>query len=151
MILAQPAPPRVLVLTTFDSDEAVLGALRIGALGFVLKDTPPPDLLGAIRSVADRRPVLSAATSRVIAAATGPHSADSRRTARQSARRQLAHLTARELQTAKAIAEGMSNADIARHLYVSVATVKAHTSSLFAKLAVTNRVQIAILVRDAEG
>jgi DNA-binding NarL/FixJ family response regulator len=151
-ILARPAPPRVLVLTTFDSDEAVLGALRIGALGFVLKDTPPPDLLGAIRAVAHGKPVLSpAATSRVIAAATGPHSSDTRRAARESARRKLALLTGRELDTAKAIAEGMSNAEIARHLHVSIATVKAHAGNLFAKLAVDNRVQIAILVRDADS
>ncbi|WP_281176350.1 response regulator transcription factor [Pseudonocardia acaciae] len=151
-ILRLPRPPGVLVLTTFDSDEMVLGALRAGALGFVLKDSPPPDLVAAVRSVAAGNPALSpAATSRVIAAATGPGSSAAREASRESARGRLAVLTERELDTARAIAEGLSNAEIAQRLHVSVATVKAHTSSLFTKLTVGNRVQIALLVRDAEG
>ncbi|PWS46609.1 DNA-binding response regulator, partial [Streptomyces sp. FT05W] len=78
-LLARPAPPRVLMLTTFDSSDLVLGALRVGALGFVLKDTPPSRILDAVRTVADGNPVLSpAATARVIAAATGPDSAHAR-------------------------------------------------------------------------
>ncbi|RSN55691.1 DNA-binding response regulator [Streptomyces sp. WAC 04229] len=151
-LLTRPAPPRVLILTTFDSDDLVLGALRTGALGFVLKDTQPPQLLEAVRTVADGNPVLSpAATARVIAAATGPHSSHARDSSRDAARKQLATLTERELDTARAIADGLGNPEIARRLHISVATVKAHTGSLFAKLAVENRVQIALLVRDAEG
>ncbi|MEU9651866.1 response regulator transcription factor [Streptomyces sp. NPDC048110] len=150
-LLSRPSPPRVLILTTFDSDDLVLGALRTGALGFVLKDTQPPQLLEAVRSVADGNPVLSpAATTRVIAAATGPQSSHARDSSRDAARKQLAMLTERELDTARAIADGLGNPEIARRLHISVATVKAHTGSLFAKLAVENRVQIALLVRDAE-
>ncbi|WP_098513876.1 response regulator transcription factor [Amycolatopsis sulphurea] len=150
-ILSWPDPPRVLVLTTFDSDELVLGALRAGALGFVLKDTPPPQIITAVRTVAGGNPALSsAATARVIAAATGPHSSDARQRSRTEARTRLATLTERELDTARAIADGLGNPDIATRLHISVATVKAHTGSLFAKLAVDNRVQVALLVRDAE-
>ncbi|MFJ7076301.1 response regulator [Streptomyces sp. NPDC098781] len=151
-LLGRPTPPRVLILTTFDSDDLVLGALRAGALGFVLKDTQPPRLLDAVRTVAEGNPVLSpAATARVIAAATGPQSSHARDTSREAAREQLSRLTERELETARAIADGLGNPQIAQRLRISVATVKAHTSGLFAKLAVENRVQIALLVRDAEG
>ncbi|MGW4401333.1 response regulator transcription factor [Amycolatopsis nivea] len=150
-ILGWPDPPRILVLTTFDSDEMVLGALRAGALGFVLKDTPPPDILAAVRAVADGNPALSpAATSRLITAAMGPQSSETRRAAREAARARLAALTERERDTARAIAEGLSNAEVGARLHISVATVKAHTSSLFAKLGVVNRVQIALVVRDSE-
>ncbi|MGW6541570.1 response regulator [Streptomyces massasporeus] len=150
-LLTRPAPPRVLVLTTFDSDDLLLGALRAGALGFVLKDTPPSRIVDAVRTVAAGDPVLSpAATARVIAAATGPHSSEARRPSREAARRRLSALTERERDTARAIADGLGNAEIAERLHIGVATVKAHTSSLFAKLAVENRVQIALLVRDAE-
>ncbi|AQW50478.1 response regulator transcription factor [Streptomyces violaceusniger] len=150
-LLTRPVPPRVLMLTTFDSDDLVLGALRAGALGFVLKDTPPPQILDAVRTVADGNPVLSpAATARVIAAATGPQSTHARDSSREAARKQLSALTERERETARAIADGLGNPEIAQRLHISVATVKAHTSSLFAKLTVENRVQIALLVRDAE-
>ncbi len=150
-LLTRPVPPRVLMLTTFDSDDLVLGALRAGALGFVLKDTQPPQILDAVRTVADGNPVLSpAATARVIAAATGPQSTHARDSSREAARNQLSALTERERETAQAIADGLGNPEIAQRLHISVATVKAHTSGLFAKLAVENRVQIALLVRDAE-
>ncbi|MFE2188255.1 response regulator [Streptomyces sp. NPDC059455] len=150
-LLTRPAPPRVLMLTTFDSDDLVLGALHAGALGFVLKDTQPPRLLDAVRTVADGNPVLGpAATARVTAAATSPRSDHARDSSREAARKRLSTLTTRELDTARAIADGMGNPEIAERLYISVATVKAHIGSLFAKLAVDNRVQIALLVRDAE-
>ncbi|WP_024877254.1 response regulator [Saccharomonospora piscinae] len=151
-LLCRPEPPRVLMLTTFDSDDLVLGALRAGALGFVLKDTPPSRIVDAVRTVAEGNPVLSpVATAKVIAAATGPQSAESRRSSQDAARHRLSALTDRELDTARAIAEGLGNPEIAERLHISVATVKAHTGNLFAKLAVENRVQIALLVRDAEG
>ncbi|MET8685093.1 response regulator transcription factor [Streptomyces sp. NPDC004732] len=150
-LLARPTPPRVLMLTTFDSDDLVLGALRAGALGFVLKDTPPARILDAVRTVADGNPVLSsAATARVIAAATGPQSSETRRSSRLAARKQLSALTERELDTARAIADGLGNPEIAERLRIGIATVKAHTGNLFAKLGAENRVQIALLVRDAE-
>jgi DNA-binding NarL/FixJ family response regulator len=150
-LLTRPAPPRVLMLTTFDSDDLVLGSLRAGAHGFVLKDTRPAQLLDAVRTVAEGNPVLSpAATARVIAAATGPRSSHVRDATREAARKQLSALTERELDTARAIADGLGNPEIAERLHIGVATVKAHTGSLFAKLAVENRVQIALLVRDAQ-
>ncbi|MFE4056112.1 response regulator [Streptomyces sp. NPDC059096] len=150
-ILTRPAPPRVLMLTTFDSDDLVLGALEAGALGFVLKDTPPRRILDAVRSVADGNPVLSpTATARVIAAATGPRSPHARGSSREAAREKLSGLTDREYETARAIADGLGNPEIARKLRISVATVKSHTGNLFTKLDVENRVQIALLVRDAE-
>ncbi|MFJ1748010.1 response regulator [Streptomyces sp. NPDC088116] len=150
-LLTRPVPPRVLMLTTFDSDDLVLGALRAGALGFVLKDTQPPQILDAVRTVADGNSVLSStAMARVIAAATGPRSSHARDSSREAARKQLSTLTERERETAQAIADGLGNPEIARRLHISVATVKAHTGNLFAKLAVENRVQIALLVRDAQ-
>jgi DNA-binding NarL/FixJ family response regulator len=149
-LLARPRPPGVLVLTTFDADDLVLDALRAGALGFVLKDTPPARIADAVRTVAAGQPALSpAVTAQVIAAATGPSSAVARGPARDAARARLAALTERESQTAHAIADGLDNPDIAARLGISVATVKAHTSNLFVKLAVRNRVQIALVVRDA--
>ncbi|PKV98258.1 response regulator [Nocardia fluminea] len=148
---AEPAAPAVLVLTTFDSDELVLGALRAGALGFVLKDTPPARIADAVRAVAAGNPVLSpTVTARVIAAATGPGSAEARSASRDAARKRLAALSERELDTARAVADGLGNPEIAARLRVTVATVKAHTGNLFTKLGVANRVQIALLVRDAE-
>ncbi|MCK8678738.1 response regulator transcription factor [Streptomyces lichenis] len=150
-VLALPAPPRVLMLTTFDSDDLVLGALRAGALGFVLKDTPPARIADAVRTVAGGDPVLSPqAATRVIAAATARRSPHARRAEREAARERLAALTERELDTARAVAEGLGNPEIAGRLGISVATVKAHITSLFGKLSVANRVQIALLVRDAE-
>ncbi|MFJ2669719.1 response regulator [Streptomyces sp. NPDC088551] len=150
-LLTRPAPPRVLMLTTFDSDDLVLGALRAGAVGFVLKDSQPQRILDAVRAVADGDPALSpAAAARVIAAATGPRSSHVRDSSREAAREQLSALTERELETARAVADGLGNPEIARRLHISVATVKAHIGGLFAKLAVENRVQIALLVRDAE-
>ncbi|UJW28390.1 response regulator transcription factor [Saccharothrix sp. AJ9571] len=147
-LLTRPSPPRVLMLTTFDSDDLVLGALRAGALGFVLKDTPPAKIVEAVRTVAEGNPALSpVATARVIAAATS----GSRGSSREAARERLSTLTERELDTARAIADGLGNPEIAERLRISVATVKAHTGNLFAKLAVENRVQIALVVRDAEG
>lgn len=139
------------MLTTFDSDDLVLGSLRAGAHGFVLKDTRPAQILDAVRTVAEGNPVLSpVATARVIAAATGPQSSHARDATREAARKQLSALTERELETARATADGLRNPEIAERPHISVATVKAHTGNLFARLAVENRVQIALLARYAE-
>lgn len=149
-LLGRPDPPHVLVLTTFDTDENVLAALRAGALGFVVKDTPPPELLTAVRAVAAGDPALSpTATARLITAALGRTSDDARRRERDAARARMAALTEREREVAAAVAEGLSNHEIGRRLHVSLATVKTHVTSLFTKLGVTNRVQIAIAVREA--
>lgn len=148
-LLARPEPPRILVLTTFDADEMVLKALRAGAAGFLLKDTPPARLVEAVRSVAAGQPMLSpSVTAQLIAAVAQPGSGADR--SRAAAESKLAALTERELQVAQAIGQGLSNQEIANRLYMSVATVKAHVGRLFTKLEADNRVQIAILVHDAE-
>ena len=137
---------RVIVLTTFDSDEMVLTALRHGAAGFLLKDTPPAELVQAVRRVAAGQPILSpSVTAQLIAAVTRPGD-DSRR---RAAEQRLARLTDREREVALAIGRGLTNADIAGELYMGVATVKTHVGQLFTKLEVTNRVQIARCVHDA--
>lgn len=148
-ILAQPNPPRILVLTTFDADEMVLRALRCGAAGFLLKDTPPAALVEAVSKVAAGEPMLSpSVTATLIAAVATP--AEPPDTARVDARRKLGLLTERELEVAHAIGRGRSNTEIAGELFMSVATVKAHVGRIFTKLDLDNRVQIAILVHDAE-
>lgn len=138
----------VVVLTTFDTDDMVLTALRDGATGFLLKNTPPADLLTAVRAVAAGQPMLSPSVTAQLIAAVG-HGPD--RATRAQARDRLAGLTERELDVARAIARGLSNADIAADLYMSIGTVKTHVGHLFDKLGLENRVQVALLVRDADG
>ena len=143
---ARPDAPRVIVLTTFDADEDVLRALRAGAGGFLLKDTPPPDILRAIRLVAAGEAMLSPAVTRRLI----EHVADGGDAARRArARELLERLTDREREVAVAVGYGRSNAEIAAELYMSVATVKAHVSRLLQKLELDNRVQIALLAHDA--
>ncbi|MFI6349644.1 response regulator [Streptomyces sp. NPDC050560] len=150
-LAAGAAAPGVLMLTTFDSGDLVLGALQAGAHGYVLKDTPPARIVDAVRMVAEGGPVLSpAAAARVIAAATAPGSRHGRAAVRLAARERLSALTAREGETARGIAEGLDNTEIAARMGVGVATVKAHIGSVFTKLGVRNRVRLALLVRDAE-
>ncbi|MDX6255060.1 MAG: hypothetical protein QOJ11_1394 [Frankiales bacterium] len=136
---------RIIVLTTFDTDELVLTALGHGASGFLLKDTPPVDILDAIRRVAVGQPILSpSVTAQLIASVTRP-----RESRQPAASALLARLTDREREVAIAVSEGLTNAEIAQRLYLGVATVKTHVAALFTKLEVTNRVQIARCVHDA--
>ena len=138
--------PQIIVLTTFDADDHVLRALRAGAAGFLLKDTPPPEILRAIRLVAAGEAMLSPAVTRRLI----EHVADDGLGARRSrASELLDRLTDREREVAVAIGQGKSNAEIAAELYMSVATVKAHVSRLLQKLELDNRVQIALLAHDA--
>ncbi|NLJ54902.1 MAG: response regulator transcription factor [Intrasporangiaceae bacterium] len=147
-VRALPDPPEVIVLTTFDADEYVLRALRIGAAGFLLKDTPPDRLVEAVRTVAGGSPILSpSVTAQLIAAVAVPSEPED--PARAQALARLESLTEREREVAEAVARGLSNAEIAAELFVGVPTVKTHVGRLFDKLAVENRVQIAILVHDA--
>jgi DNA-binding NarL/FixJ family response regulator len=143
---ARPDPPHVIVLTTFDADEHVVGALAAGADGFLLKDTPPPQILRAIRAVADGDPMLSPSVTRTLIDRIRDDPGGGRA---ESARARLGVLTDREQDVALAVGRGLTNAEIARELRLSVPTVKAHVSRLFDKLQVTNRVQIAICVHDA--
>ncbi|MFB6779092.1 MULTISPECIES: response regulator transcription factor [unclassified Streptomyces] len=150
---SRPDAPEVVVLTTFHADEQVLRAIRAGAAGFVLKDTPPAQIVDSVRRVAAGDPVLSPAVTRQlmdraagIGAGTG---ADDRAGRAQRARRRIAGLAEREREVAVAVGRGRSNAEIAASLYLSVATVKTHVSRILAKFDFNNRVQIALLVHDA--
>lgn len=137
--------PRVIVLTTFDADDMVVQALRVGASGFLLKDTAPDQLVAAVHAVAGGQPILSPQITAQLMA-TVAQVDDSRATA---ALTRLDALTEREREVAVAIGRGLSNAEIAAELYMGVPTVKAHVSRLLAKLGADNRVQIALTVHDA--
>ncbi|GAA2300759.1 response regulator transcription factor [Actinomadura sp. NPDC048955] len=141
---ARPNPPEVVVLTTFDSDENILHALRAGASGFLLKDTPPDQIVHAVRQVAAGDPILSPRITRRLMDRAAVEAG-----AYQRARAALARLSPRENEVVLAIARGCSNADIAAELFMSVATVKAHVSSVLTKLDLDNRTQIALLAHDA--
>ncbi|WP_336113846.1 response regulator transcription factor [Streptomyces sp. PTD9-10] len=138
--------PEVVVLTTFHADEQVLHALRAGAAGFVLKDTPPAEIVDAVRRVAAGEPVLSPAVTRQLMRHAAGTAADSRQ---ERARERLAALGDREREVAVAVGRGLANAQIAAALFMSVATVKTHVSRILAKLGLNNRVQIALLAYDA--
>jgi DNA-binding NarL/FixJ family response regulator len=140
------APPQVIVLTTFQADEQVMSAMRVGASGFLLKDTPPAEIINAVRVVASGEAMLSPSVTRTLLSHVGDVQASERRSA---AAQRLATLTDREREVAVAVGSGASNGEVAASLFMSEATVKAHVSRLFTKLDVTNRVQIAIVVHDA--
>ncbi len=149
LLAAQPDPPAVVVLTTFDADELVLRALQAGAAGFLLKDTPPAEIVRAIELVHAGDGMLSpAVTRRLISLVAGDSDAAARA---DHARDRMAALSPRERDVALAVARGQANAEIAAALHLSVPTVKAHVSRLLDKLDVDNRVQIALLVKDASG
>jgi DNA-binding NarL/FixJ family response regulator len=140
-ILAADSTARILILTTFDLDEYVYEALRSGASGFVLKDDPPEQLLAAIRVVADGEALLSPAiTKRVIKQFT--------RIPRPEPPRQLDELTERELDVFRLVARGLSNAEIARELYISDTTVKTHITHILMKLNLRDRVQAVVLAYE---
>ncbi|MFI1988685.1 response regulator [Actinoplanes sp. NPDC020271] len=139
--------PQVIMLTTFDADDYVLESLRGGASGYLLKDTPPREILAAVRTVASGRAILSpSAIRRLIDHVADP--AASTRRARAQAR--LTALTDRETEVAVLVGRGYSNAEIATELGMSLPTAKGHVSRLLTKLDLNNRVQIALLVHDAE-
>ena len=146
LLRAAGDPPEVIVLTTFEADDYVLRALRAGASGFLLKDTPPADIVGALRAVAAGDPILSPTITRRLIGHVTDSGIDTRR---RDAREQLGRLTDREREVAVAVGLGKSNAEIGRDLYMSVATVKAHVSRVLEKLQLNNRVQIALLAHDA--
>ena len=140
----RPNPPEVLVLTTFDTDDHVVRALRAGASGFLLKDTPPAKIVAAIHAVADGEPAISPQIMRRlmdrVAVAADQY---------QKAQNRLKALTERGVEVVRAVASGLSNAEIATALFMSVATVKADISSILSKLGLDNRTQIALLAHDA--
>jgi DNA-binding NarL/FixJ family response regulator len=146
LLRARDDPPEVIVLTTFDADDSVLRALRAGAGGFLLKDTPPADIVRAVRSVAAGEPTLSPTITRRLIGHVTDSEGDKRA---RHAREQFERLTDREREVAIAVGLGKSNAEISGELYMSVATVKAHVSRMLEKLELNNRVQIALLAHDA--
>jgi DNA-binding NarL/FixJ family response regulator len=141
------APPQVIVLTTFQADDQVMSALRAGASGFLLKHTPPAEIVNAVRLVAAGEAMLSPSVTRTLLSHFGDAQASERR---HAAAQRLATLTDREREVAVAVGSGASNAEVAASLFMSEATVKAHVSRLFTKLDVANRVQVAIVVHDAD-
>jgi DNA-binding NarL/FixJ family response regulator len=139
-------PPQVIVLTSFDVDLHVLRALEAGASGFLLKDSSPQEITAGVVAVARGDAVLSPRVTKFVV----EHVADSREGHETTAARAaLAGLTGREQEIAENVAQGLSNADIGRRLFCSEATVKTHLSRAMAKLDVSNRVQLALLVERA--
>ena len=143
---ARTPAPQVVVLTTFDADAHVLRALRAGAAGFLVKDTPPDELVVAIRHAAQGRPVLSPEVTRRLIDRVAGGEQDTRRDA---ARRKFESLAGRERTVAIEIGAGRSNAEIAARHHIGLATVKTHVSAILTKLDLNNRVQVAVLVHDA--
>jgi len=143
MLAAREPAPAVVVLTTFDADEYVYAALRHGAAGFLLKDTPPRDLVAAVRVAARGEAMISPRiTKRLLTGfAAGAASAQ--------ARARLDALTPREREVAVEIGRGLSNAEIAKALFLSESTVKVHIGRIKSKVDAANRTQVAILVHDA--
>ncbi|CAL9568183.1 Transcriptional regulatory protein LiaR [Nocardiopsis dassonvillei] len=154
--------PQVIVLTTFDADDTVARALRAGAAGYLLKHTEPERIVEAVHRAAAGEPVLSPAVARALmdrvaagadrGGAAEPEGNEGREAAaerRRTARGRMALLTDREREVADAVAAGLSNAEIARALHMSLGTVKAHISNTLAKLGLAGRVPLALLAHDA--
>ncbi|AZM90013.1 MULTISPECIES: response regulator [Streptomyces] len=145
--LGRAAPAvRALILTTFGEKENVLRALSQGGAGFLLKDSAPGELIGAVRAAAAGDAYLSPGATRHVVdqLATGPAAGRG-----EEARRRVAELSERERGVLALLGEGLSNADAGRRLHMSEATVKTYVSRILAKLGCENRVQAALLARDA--
>ncbi len=141
---ARPRPPEIIVLTTFDTDENILHALRAGASGFLLKDTPPTRIAEAVRQVAAGEPILSPRITRRLMDRVSVQAG-----AYAHARATLAVLSPRERDVVVAIGRGQNNTEIARALNMTLATVKSHVSHILTKLDLDNRTQVALLAHDA--
>ncbi|MGP3980773.1 response regulator transcription factor [Streptomyces sp. KR80] len=145
--LRRAAPAvRVLILTTFGERENVLRALSAGGAGFLLKDTAPGELIGAVRAAAGGDAYLSPGATRHVVDSLASGRAAERG---EEARRRLEALTERELEVLALLGEGLSNADAGERIHMSEATVKTYVSRILAKLGCENRVQAALLARDA--
>jgi DNA-binding NarL/FixJ family response regulator len=141
-VLAAPDPPKVLVLTTFDLDEYVMQALRLGASGFLLKDSPRSLLLSALRRVVDGELVLAPAVMERLVdtfVQVGGRAEDPG----------LSSLTAREVDVVRLVAQGLSNAEIAERLFLGVTTVKSHVARVLTKLGLRDRVQVVVFAYEA--
>jgi DNA-binding NarL/FixJ family response regulator len=144
-LAAQPNPPKIVILTTFGEESYVYRALRSGAVGFLLKDTPPEELVTAVRRAADGLAVLDPAITQAVIA----HFTDPAAQVRTEAQDRLAVLTSRERDVLTCLGEGMSNAEIGVKLGLSETTVKSHVSRVMEKLSCANRTQAAILAYEA--
>jgi DNA-binding NarL/FixJ family response regulator len=144
-LAAQSHPAKVVVLTTFGEESYVYRALRAGAVGFLLKDTPPEELVTAVHRAAEGLAVLDPAVTHSVIA----HFTDPAAQARPEAHDRLNVLTAREMEVLTCLGEGMSNAEIGVRLGLSETTVKSHVSRVMEKLACANRTQAAILAYEA--
>ncbi len=130
--------PAVLILTTFDRDDYLFEALRAGASGFLLKNAPPEDLVAAVRTVAEGNGLLAPEVTRRVIAEFG------RGRGAPAPPPEIGHLTERELEVLRLLAEGLSNAEIAERLYLGEATVKTHVSNLLLKLQLRDRVKAVV-------
>ena len=145
-ILALPNPPQVAVLTTFHADEYVYAALAAGAAGFLLKDTPPREIAAAVRAVADGTATLSPKVTAALIESFVDRKAAPRKA---QALRRIEELSEREHEVLRLLGTGESNAELAKKLFVSEATVKTYVSRLLTKLDLSNRTQAAILAHEA--
>ncbi|MBX6388999.1 MAG: response regulator transcription factor [Frankia sp.] len=137
-------PPPIVVLTTFDADQYVLRALRAGASGFLVKSTPPEDLIGLVRVAAQGHTVLSPAAARRLVAVSTDSLA-----ARDRARDLVRTLTEREIEVLACLGQGLSNAQIAARLHLSEATIKGYVSRMLDKLGCVNRTQAGLIAHEA--
>jgi DNA-binding NarL/FixJ family response regulator len=140
-----PDPPKILVVTTFENDEYVYGALRAGADGFLLKRARPTEIVHAVRLVAEGDSLLFPAALRQLAASHG----EARGNAEARARLERADLTGREAEVLRLMARGLSNAEIAERLFVGTETVKSHVSAVLAKVGVRDRTQAVIVAYES--
>lgn len=141
-----PNPPGTIALTSFDTEDVILEAVRAGTQGFLAKDADPGEIVEAIRAVASGEGALSPRAARTVMAHV---QADTSGRAQREARAHVDRLTEREEQIAAAVATGMTNAEIARQSFLSEATVKTHLTNAMTKLGATNRVQLALVVDRA--
>lgn len=141
-----PDPPAVIALTSFDTEDSVLRAVRAGARGFLPKDSAPDDILAAVHAVAGGGGALSARAARYVVDNLADDDDVHRR---EAARELLTALTDRELEVAGAVAAGLTNAEVAARVFCSEATVKTHLGRAMTKLGIDNRVQLALLVDRA--
>ncbi|MFD3679388.1 response regulator [Streptomyces sp. NPDC058613] len=148
LILADVPECRVIMLTTFDLDDYVYAALAAGASGFLLKDVTPEHLAAAIRLVGTGDALLAPSITRRLVERCGPGAAAPGRTATAAVHRDLAALTPREREVLTLMGHGRSNAELARELTLSEATVKTHVARIFAKLSLRDRAQAVVLAYE---
>ena len=144
-VRALPDPPGVIAMTSFDTEAVILDAVHADASGFLAKDASPDEIVSAVRAVARGEGALSPRAARVVMAQV--HAAPN--SSGRDAAAKVATLTERELDVARLVAQGLSNAEIAQRLFLGEATVKTHLSAATAKLGVSNRVQLAVVVSQS--